>query len=164
MSRFLRHMYMEILWIYNWPPLWVQAQGKDYIYCDRRGRQFPCVLRNRHVIIVGLRHSDPALFDVMSPLNQSFSVHHVCTRSIVAPSSHALTKMLPRICLTLRLHCASLIQRHFLAMYKHSNYFTVCSLRESSPCVNKYALLYTDKLDKWYQPQHALRRNNYRFC
>ena len=55
-----------------------------------------------HVIIVRLRHTDPALFDVMSPLNQSFSVHHVCTRPIVALSSHALTKMLPRIRLTLR--------------------------------------------------------------
>lgn len=64
---------------------------------------FPCVLRNRHVIIVRLRHTDPALFDVMSPLNQSFSVHHVCTRPIVALSSHALTKVLPRIPLTLRL-------------------------------------------------------------
>lgn len=56
----------------------------------------------RHVIIVRLRHSDPALFDVMSPLNQSFSVHHVCTRPIVVLSSHALTKMLPRIPLTSR--------------------------------------------------------------
>lgn len=62
-----------------------------------------------HVIIVRLRHADPALFDVMSPLNQSFSVHHVCTRPIVALSSHALTKMLPRI--RLILHFVSTLVR-----------------------------------------------------